>query len=126
MVFASTGGTIAAVFVVVAVYVLVALPAYVIGKRRGVSAPGVAFVPLVGSTIVILWSIERSGWLAILGLIPIVAIVFAIWLVFTLPADHGRTRWWGLAFLIPGVNVIAFYVYAFTLEDATAPSSLAA
>jgi hypothetical protein len=31
------------------------------------------------------------------------------------PAHHGRSRWWTLGFITPGVNVIAYWFYAFTL-----------
>ena len=99
-------------------YVGFAVPAYVVGRRRGVSNPGIAFVPLIGPTLVILWSIGRSGWLCLLGLVPLVALVFDIWLAFVVPAEHGRTRWWALAFLTPLVQFAAFYVYAFTLQEA--------
>ena len=54
--------------------VFVGVPAFVVGQRRGVEAPGIAFVPYVGAWIVILRSIGRSGWLAVLALIPIVAL----------------------------------------------------
>jgi hypothetical protein len=98
-------------------FVGLAVPAYVVGRRRGVSNPGVAFIPFIGPTLVILWSIGRSGWLCILGLVPLVALVFDIWLAFVVPAGHGRTRWWALAFLIPLAQLAAFYVYAFTLQE---------
>jgi hypothetical protein len=45
----------------VAVWALTSIPGYVIGQRRGVSSSGVAFVPLFGPTIVMLWSTGRSG-----------------------------------------------------------------
>jgi hypothetical protein len=122
MVFASSAGSVGAIVFIVALLVVVSVPAYVIGKRRGVGAPGVAFIPVIGPTIVLLWSSDRSGWLAILGLIPWVNIIFGIWLVFTFPAEHGRTRWWAVPFLIPLVNVIGFYAYAFTLEHEQIPS----
>jgi hypothetical protein len=43
-------------------------------------------------------------------------LIFYIWLICVIPIEHGRTRWWILAFLIPLVNVIAYYAYAFTLD----------
>jgi len=100
--------------VVVLIYVLVAVPAYVIGQRRGVQDAWVAFVPLFGTTIVLLWSIERSGWLCLLGVVPLVNLVFSVWLLFSIPAHHGRTLWWGAAFFVP---LVGFYSYAFTLDE---------
>jgi hypothetical protein len=102
------------------------IPAYVVAERRGVISPAVAFVPLVGPYIVILWSIDRSGWLCILGVIPLIAVVFGIWLAFVVPAEHGRTRWWALPFLIPLFQFVAFFAYAFTLQPIRPQPGLAA
>jgi hypothetical protein len=107
------------IFLVLLSVVLVGVPAFVVGERRQVEAPALAFVPLVGPWIVILRSIHRSGWLAILALIPIVSIGLGIWAAFTVPAEHDRTRWWALPFLLPGINIVAFWVYAFTLRPAS-------
>jgi hypothetical protein len=97
-------------------WIVASIPAYVVGSRLGVVHPAEAFIPVVGPYIVLLHSVKRSGWLCILALIPIAALVFYIWLAFVIPIDHRRTSWWALAFLVPGVNVIAFFAYAFTLE----------
>jgi hypothetical protein len=102
-------------------WLLGAIPAFVIGQRLGVVHPGEAFIPIVGPYIVLLHSIKRSGWLCILGLIPFVSLFFYIWLICVIPVDHGRTKWWILAFLIPLVNVVAYYAYAFTLDPYARP-----
>jgi uncharacterized membrane protein YhaH (DUF805 family) len=96
-------------------WVLASIPAFVIGRRLSVVHAGEAFIPAVGPYIVLLHSIRRSGWLSLLGLIPFVSLVFYIWLACVIPGDHRRTRWWILPFLIPVVNFVAYYVYAFTL-----------
>jgi hypothetical protein len=105
----------------IAGWLLAAIPAFVIGDRLGVVHAGEAFIPVVGPYIFVLHSIRRSGWLCLLGLLPLVSLFFYIWLACVIPGEHGRTRWWILAFLIPGVNVVAYYAYAFTLEPRTAP-----
>jgi ABC-type transport system involved in cytochrome c biogenesis permease subunit len=92
------------------------IPAYVIGSRRSVSTPEVAFIPFVGSTIVLLRSMEMSGWVVLVSFIPLINIVFWIWLIFAMPNRHDRTRLWGVVFLIPLVNIVAMWMYAFTLE----------
>jgi hypothetical protein len=92
------------------------VPAFVVGRRLGVRRAGVAFIQFVGPTLVILWSIGRSGWMCLIGVVPLASIIFAVWLVLTVPRAHDRTRWWTLPFLIPFVQVAAFYAYAFTLE----------
>jgi hypothetical protein len=82
----------------VLISVLGGVPAYVIGQRRGVYNPWVAFIPGVGPIIVLLWSIGRTGWLVLMLAIPLVNIAFAIWLLFALPRRHGRTLLWVLGF----------------------------
>lgn len=64
-----------------------------------------------------LHSIRRTGWLCLLGFVPLASFVFYIWLAWTVPGEHGRTQWWTLWFLLPGVNLIAFYAYAFTFPQ---------
>ena len=34
-----------------------------------------------------------------------------------LPRENGRDRWWTLALLVPGVNIMAYWIYAFTLKE---------
>jgi hypothetical protein len=106
-----------------ALILLPSVPAYVVGHRLGVENPGIAFIPFVGSTIVILWSVRRSGWMSLLSIIPLVGLIFGIWLVCIVPSEHGRNVWWRLPFLIPLVQWAAFFVYAFTLEDRRGASS---
>jgi uncharacterized membrane protein YhaH (DUF805 family) len=109
-----------ALVILVVGYVLTSYPAYVIGTRRGVENAWVAWIPLLGPTIVMLWSIQRPAWLVVLAIIPLVNLVFSIWLLVTMPHEHGRTRWWALGLLIP---IIGMFWYAFTLPDrATAPA----
>jgi hypothetical protein len=103
----------AAIIFLVVLVVLAGIPAYTIGLRRAVSSPGVAFIPLFGPTIVILWSMGRSGWMTLLGIVPLVNLIFGIWFIFALPSSHQRTRWWALGLLVP---LIGIYAYAFTLE----------
>ena len=105
--------------VIVLLFVVLGIPSYVIGQRRGVEDAWVAFIPFVGPTIVLLWAIDRSGWLTLLGVIPLVNLVFSIWLFFSIPAHHGRTLWWGAAFFVP---LVGMYSYAFTLPQRS-PSS---
>jgi hypothetical protein len=91
-------------------------PFYVIARRRGLRNPWVAFIPFVGVWIVLFESIGRSGWLGLLALIPYVGgFIVLIWTAVRVPAYHGRSQWWTLALVIPVVNMIAYWFYAFTL-----------
>jgi hypothetical protein len=73
------------------VVVFVSIPCYVIAQRRGLPNAWAAFIPIFGPTIVLLWSIDRSGWMCLLAAIPIINPGFTIWLFFTMAAHHGRT-----------------------------------
>ena len=121
-----TGAHVIVVFMPIGLSILVAIPAFVVGQRLGVIHAGEAFIPAVGPLIVILHSIRRSGWLCVLGLIPYLGLIFLIWLGCVVPGTHGRTRWWILAFLIPGVNIVAFFAYAFTLPSPSASRAVLA
>jgi hypothetical protein len=113
-----------ALIVVLLVLVVVPLPAYVVGRRRGVRDAWVAFIPLLGATIVMLWSIGRSGWMTLISFIPLVGFFWSIWFAVTIPADHGRTRWWAAAFIF--LPFISYYIYAFTLTPVSASPSAGA
>ena len=99
-----------------AIVSFVATPAFVIGRRRGLQNPWAAFIPFVGIWIVLFESIGRSGWFALLVFIPTAGpLALLIWTAVQVPAHHGRSRWWTLGMIVPGVNVIAYWFYAFTL-----------
>ena len=98
------------------------IPGYVLAKRRGLSNPMVAFVPFVGLWIVLFESIGRSGWLGMLAFVPYVGVLVPIWTGIEIPAHHGRTRWWTAILAIPLLNVVGYWVYAFTLPKHVSPS----
>ena len=103
---------IVALLLIAGLWGLLCTPAYMVGQRRGVRSPGVAFIPLVGITLVLLWSIGRRGWMVLMAFVPIVNFVFWIWLLFALPSYHRRSQLWGFVLLLP---VLGWYLYAFTL-----------
>ena len=96
----------------VIIVVVGGVPGYVIGERSGVHNAWVAFIPLVGTTLVLLWSVRQTGWLVLLAFIPGIDLLFLLWLVFALPRTHRRSGLWGLGLLVP---LVGAYVYAFTL-----------
>lgn len=100
----------------VGVFCAVVFPVFVIGRRQGLRNAWAAFIPVLGVWIVLFESIGRSGWFALLVFIPTVGpLLLFVWTAVELPAHHSRSRWWTLALLIPGVNLIAYWFYAFTL-----------
>jgi hypothetical protein len=112
---------------VVCVYVLLLAPAYVIAQRSGVRNPWIAFVPILGAWIVLFGTIGRSPWLSLLVFVRYIgSLLTLIWIAVEVPPRHRRPGWWTLGFLIPGVNLIAFWYYAFTLPHDTADLAYAA
>jgi hypothetical protein len=106
----------AIVALAVGVFVLLVFPVFVIGKRRGLKNSWAAFIPLLGAWIVLFESIGRSGWLALMVFVPTVGpLVALIWTAVEMPSRHDRSQWWTLVLLIPGVNLIGYWFYAFTL-----------
>lgn len=66
--------------------------------------------------IVLFEAVGKSGWYSLLAFIPYVgSLVPLIWTAVELPSHHGRSRWWTLLLLIPGVNLVGYWFYAFTL-----------
>jgi hypothetical protein len=93
------------------------VPGYVIGRRRGLKNPWIAFLPLLGAWIVLLEAMGKSGWYALLAFVPygLGSLGLLVWTSIELPSTHGRSRWWTAALIVPVVNVIGFWWYAFTL-----------
>ncbi len=98
------------------VFVAAALPAYIVGVRRGVNDSWLAFIPFVGVWIVLLRSAGTSGWWTAIILVPYLGgLGLFLWLAFTIPKRHERSGWWTVAFIV--VPVISYWVYALTLSD---------
>jgi hypothetical protein len=102
--------------VLVAIACVLGVPVYVLGRRRGVEHAWLAFIPILGVAAVLFESIGRSGWYAFLAFIPTIGpLVIYVWTAVEVPEKHGRSRWWTAALIVPGPNVIGYWIYAFTL-----------
>jgi uncharacterized membrane protein YhaH (DUF805 family) len=107
---------VSVVLVLATALAIVGTPGYVLAKRRGLRNPIVAFVPFVGLWIVLFESIGRSGWLALLAFIPYVGwFVLPLWTGVEMPGRHGRSRWWTAILIVPILNLVGYWAYAFTL-----------
>jgi hypothetical protein len=99
-------------------------PAYEMARRRAVASPALAFIPVAGPWMATLAAVGQTMWLALLVLVPYVgALGLGIWLAVVVPQRHARNQWWTFGFLVPVVNIVAFYWYAFTLEPSPTPVS---
>ena len=96
-------------------YLLMAIPAYIVGVRRGVRQPWLAFIPYVGIWIVLLRSVGSSGWWTAIILVPLGALGLFLWLAFTIPSRHERSGWWTVAFIL--LPVVSYWIYALTLPE---------
>jgi hypothetical protein len=106
--------------ILIVAYVVLVFPVYVIGRRSGLKNPWVAFVPLLGVWIVLFERIGKSGWYSLLAFVPYAGgLVMLIWTAVELPPRHDRSRWWTLLLILPGVNLLGYGFYAFTLPRKT-------
>lgn len=110
-------GSLALILLLVALFfVVLGFPVFVIGQRRGIRNAWVAFVPFLGIWIVLFEAVGKSGWYSLLAFIPYVGgLILLLWTAVELPSHHGRSRWWTVVLMIPGVNLIGYWFYAFTL-----------
>ena len=103
------------------VAVVPAIPGYTIGKRRGLTASWIGFIPLVGLWIVLFRSVGRSSWwllllVSLLLLVPFVGqLVVSIWMGLEVPTRHGRSTRWTAVLIVPLINILGYWFYAFTL-----------
>jgi hypothetical protein len=114
----------------------IGIPTHTLGERLGVPHPSVALIPFIGPLIVLLRGVGSSPWLAAVPVVgPLVVLLgatigspfivlptlvwtfgFSVWLAVAIPLRHNRSWWWILWFLAPTLNIIGFWVYAYTLE----------
>jgi hypothetical protein len=107
-------------FLILGTYLVLAIPCYTLGRRRGISAPALAFVPVVGPWLVVFRSIGWKGWwlgllVAALVVLPYVGLAATAWAGIQVPLHHRRSRWWSVLLAIPLVNLVGYWIYAFTL-----------
>jgi hypothetical protein len=116
-------------FLIVATAVGLGVPGYVIGKRRGLTAAWVAFIPFVGLWVVLFRSVGRGAWwllllVSLIVLVPFVGLLVAsIWMGLEVPARHGRSSRWTAVLVVPVVNYVGYWFYAFTLPTQATPGS---
>ena len=109
------------------IYLFFVTPAYVIAQRTGSDQPWVALVPWFGVWIVLLESMRRNAWFSLLAFLPYLgAVLLFVWVSAELPSRHGRSNAWIVPFFVPGVNLVAYWVYALTLPHRTNRLVLAA
>ena len=100
----------------IALYVYFCLCLYLIAKKLNVSAPWIAFIPIIQ-----IWTIVASAgkpwWWIILLLVPIVNIIIAIYIWLCITENLGRNKWLGLLMLVPIVNLVFLGMLAFSKTE---------
>jgi len=105
------------------------VPGYVIARRRNLRFPFLAFLPFVGLWITLFRSVGKGGWpfallvSALIIVVPFVGLVgVSVWTGLEVPPRHGRSPRWKLPLVVPVLNVLAYWPYAFTLPRQTPPT----
>jgi hypothetical protein len=101
------------IILILALFVVVYTPAFLVARQGGVSWAWAAYIPLVGMWVTILRAAKLSPYLVLVVWIPLIGIVIGAAVAWHLPKVHGRSQWWFVANLIP---VIGWYAYALTLK----------
>jgi len=102
----------AVILVVIASYVLFAIPLYVMGKKIGTGNAWFAFVPIL-NTVLMLEIAGKDLWWFLLLLVPCVNIVIMVIVWMGIAEAMDKPDWLGLLMLIPGVNVVLPFYLAF-------------
>lgn len=105
---------------IVIAFVLPAIPGYTLAKRCRLRGSGLAFIPWVGLWIIVFRSIGWTGWLlglllAVVIALPFLGLAVIAWAGIRAPAVHHRSQWWTAALVVPIVNLVGYWIYAYTL-----------
>jgi hypothetical protein len=110
----------------IAIYIYVCLCIFLIAKKLDVTAPWIAFIPIIQ-----IWTIVscagKPWWWILLLLVPIVNIIVGVYIWMCITENLGKNRWLGLLMLLPIINFVFLGILAFsktekftgTAEDAT-------
>ena len=87
-----------------------------IAKKLGVSAPWIAFIPLVQ-----IWTVVscagKPWWWILLLFIPLVNIYCGIVIWLSITENMGKNKWLGLLMLLPIVNFVFIGYLAFSKTE---------
>ncbi len=100
----------------IALYIYFSLCMYLIAKKLNVSAPWIAFIPIIQIWIIVA-SAGKPWWWILLLLIPIVNIFISIYIWLCITENLGRNKWLGLLMLVPIVNLVFLGMLAFSKTE---------
>ena len=89
---------------------------FLIAKKLGISAPWLAFIPIIN-----IWTIVscagKPWWWILLLLIPFINIIIVIILWVYITENMGKNKWLGLLMIVPIVNYIFLAILAFSKTE---------
>jgi len=95
-----------------AIYVLSALPLYVMGTKTDSQYPWFAFVPILN----VFLFVEIAGkewWWVLLMLVPCINLFVMIYLWMEVATAMNKPSWVGILTIVPGLGILVPYYLAF-------------
>ncbi|MBE0429486.1 MAG: hypothetical protein IBX61_06395 [Thermoleophilia bacterium] len=102
-----------AVVIWLAVYIYLAFCLMTIAGKLGVPNGWLAFIP-IANVYLMCRMVPISGWYLLLVFVPIVNVIFAVYLWWKIAERRERPGWYGILMLVPIANLIIPGVLAFT------------
>ena len=96
-----------------AVYVFLAYCLMVIAGKLSVANGWLAFIP-IANVYLMCKIVGISGWYLLLSFVPLVNVIFFVYLWWKIAERRERPGWYGILMLIPIANLIIPGVLAFT------------
>lgn len=96
----------------IAIYILLAIPLFVMGQKTEQDYPWFAFIPIL-NVILMLQIADKELWWILLLLIPCVNIVIMVMVWMAIADAMDKPEWLGILMLVPVVNVIVPFYLAF-------------
>jgi uncharacterized membrane protein YhaH (DUF805 family) len=95
----------------IVIYIIYALPIFIIARKSEHSCAWMAFIPLLNLWLLLDMADMELAWL-LLYLIPIVNILFFIYLWMRIAENTNKSMWWGVLMVVPIVNLFVGYYLA--------------
>lgn len=100
--------------IAIVLYAFFSYTLMVIGQKLSVPNAWLAWIP-IANIWVMCRAAGKPGWWVILFFIPLVNLIFALWVIFAIPPRLGKSRWLGLLIFLPLVGALIYYgILAFT------------
>ncbi len=100
----------------IGIYIYFSLCLFLIAKKLNVSAPWIAWVPIVQ-----IWTLLQAAgkpcWWVVLFFIPVIGIIASVYVWMCIAENLGRNKWLGLLILAPFINLVYIGVLAFSKQE---------